>query len=185
MYSGYNSRSQAISDLTASNSPSKNIAMPFTIIYGIFTIVFSIYFLVFFKKIINKFVTFGASNFCFMTIVSFLGYTFFPLSDSGYAGTFQDKMHVFVTIIVIFTIVTLISFIIGFFKTKKLKYFGIISLCTFLLLLTGSILMNILPKKYFGIAERINVYSIVIYTGILSVLMYKLIGKNSLCQPIA
>jgi len=178
-YEGYNPTAQAISDLTASNSPSRNIAMPFSFFYGIFTVIFSIYFFVYFKQKINKFVTFGAGFFCFMTIVSFLGYTFFPLSESGYAGTFQDKMHMVVTIIVVlFTITALILFIIGFFKTEKLKYIGIISLCIFLLLLTGSMLMNILPKEYFGIAERINVYSIVIYTGILSFWMCKYIKNN-------
>jgi hypothetical protein len=35
-------------------------------------------------------------------------------------------------------------------------------------LFIGSMLMKILPKKYFGLAERINVYSIVVYIGILS-----------------
>ena len=173
-YTGYDPMAQAISDLTASNSPSKNIAMPFSFLYGIFTVIFSTYFFVYFKQKINKCVTFGAGIFCVMTIVSFLGYTFFPLSESGYAGTFQDKMHMVVTVIVVlFTIIALISFIIGFLKTEKLKYLAIISLCTFLLLLTGSMLMNILPKEYFGIAERINVYSIVIYTGILSFWMFK------------
>jgi hypothetical membrane protein len=175
-YEGYNSMAQAISDLTASNSPSRNIAAPFSFFYGIFTVIFSTYFSVYFKQKINKFVTFGAGFFCIMEIVSFLGYTFFPLSESGYAGTFQDKMHLAVTIIVVlFTITALILFIIGFFRTENLKYLAIISLCTFLLLLTGSMLINILPKDYFGIAERINVYSIVIYTGILSFWMYKYI----------
>ena len=173
-YEGYDSTAQAISDLTASNSPSKNIAMSFSFLYGLFTVIFSTYFFVYFRQKINKCVTFGASFFCVMTIVSFLGYTFFPLSDAGYAGTFQDKMHLAVTIIVVlFTITALIFFIIGFFRTEKLKYLAVISLCTFLLLLAGSILINILPKEYFGIAERINVYSIVIYTGILSFWMYK------------
>jgi len=175
-YNGYNPMAQAISDLTASNSPSRNIAMLFSILYGICTVIFSAYFLVYFRQKINKCVTFGAGFFCMMTIVSFLGYTFFPLSEAGYAGTFQDKMHIVVTImVVLFTIAALILFTIGFFKTEKLKYLGIISVCTFLLLLTGSMLMNILPKEYFGIAERISVYSIVIYTGILSFWMYKYI----------
>ena len=173
-YEGYNPMAQAISDLTASNSPSRNIAMLFSILYGIFTVVFAICFLVYFRQKINKCVTFGAGFFCSMTIVSFLGYTFFPLSESGYAGTFQDKMHMAVTImVVLFTIIALILFVIGFLKTKNIKYLAIISLCTFLLLLTGSMLMNILPKEYFGMAERINVYAIVIYTGILSLWMYK------------
>jgi hypothetical membrane protein len=173
-YEGYNPMAQAISDLTASNSPSKSIARPFSFFYGIFTVIFSTYFFVYFKQKINKWVTLGAGFFCSMTIVSFLGYTFFPLSESGYAGTFQDIMHMVVTIMVVLcTIIALISFITGFFKTEKLKYLAIISLCTFLLLLTGSMLMNILPKEYFGMAERINVYSIVIYTGILSLWMHK------------
>lgn len=177
-YTGYNPMAQAISDLTASNSPSKNIAMPFSLLYGLFTVIFSTYFFVYFKQKINKFVTFGAGIFCIMNIVSFLGYTFFPLSESGYAGTFQDKMHITVTIIVVLlTVIVLVLFVIGFFKTKSIKYLGIISLCTFLLLLTGAMLINILPKEYFGIAERINVYSIVIYTGILSFWMYKYIKK--------
>ena len=173
-YEGYNPMAQAISDLTASNSPSKNIAGFFSMIYGIFTIIFSICFFTYFKQKINRCVTFGAGFFCIMTIVSFLGYTLFPLSEPGYAGTFQDIMHMVVTImVVLFTIIALILFIIGFFRTKKLKYLGIISLCSFLILLAGSMLMNLLPKDYFGISERINVYSIVIYTGILSFWMHK------------
>jgi len=173
-YEGYNPMAQAISDLTASNSPSRNIAMLFSILYGIFTVIFAICFLVYFRQKINKFVTFGAGFFCGMNIVSFLGYTFFPLSESGYAGTFQDKMHIVVTImVVLFTIIALILLVIGFFKTKNIKYLGIISLCTFLLVLAGPMLMNILPKEYFGIAERISIYPLMIYTGILSWWMYK------------
>jgi len=173
-YEGYNPMAQAISDLTASNSPSKNIAMLFSILYGIFTVIFSICFLVYFKQKINRWVTFGAGFFCSMNIVSFLGYTFFPLSESGYAGTFQDIMHIVVTImVVLFTIIALILLVMGFFKTKNIKYLGIISLCTFLLVLAGPMLMNILPKEYFGIAERISIYPLMIYTGILSLWMYK------------
>ena len=140
--------------------------------------VFSIYFFVYFKQKINIIVTFGAGLLSIMTIVSFLGYTFFPLSESGYAGTFQDKMHILVTIAVVFlTVIALILFIIGFFRAENLKYLGMLSLITFLLLLVGVVLMRNLPKEYFGIAERINVYSIVMYIGILSLWMYKYI-KN-------
>jgi hypothetical protein len=165
---------QAISDLTASNSPSRSIARPFSFFYGIFTVIFSTCFFVYFRQKINRWVTFGAGFFCLMTIVSFFGYTFFPLSESGYAGTFPDIMHMAVTVaVVLLTIISLILFVIGFFKTRNIKYLGIISLCTFLLLLTGAMLLNIFPEELFGIAERINVYSIVIYTGILSFWMYK------------
>jgi hypothetical membrane protein len=168
-YPNYNSMAQAVSDLTASSSPSKNIARLFSFLYGLFSVIFAIYFFITFKQTINPFITIGALFLCVMTIVSFLGYTFFPLSESGFAGSLQDKMHMVVTIaVVLCTIVALILFTIGFFKTENLKYLGIISLSTFVLLFVGAMLMKILPQKYFGIAERINVYSIVVYIGIFS-----------------
>jgi hypothetical membrane protein len=177
-YENYNPLAQAISDLTASNSPSRNIASLFSMFYGIFTVLFSIGFYVYFKGIINKIVTLGSFVFCSMTIISFFGYTFFPLSESGYAGTFQDKMHMLVTIlVVVYTIVAIILFILGFFKTNEYKYLGVISSCTLVLLFTGAMLINILPETYFGLAERINIYSIIIFTGLLSLWMYKYIKR--------
>ena len=185
-YDGYNSLSQAISDLTADNSSSKIIARIFSMLYGISSVIFSIYFFVYYKNKINKFVTIASYVFCTMNVVSFFGYTFFPVSESGYAGTFQDKMHIIVTIlVVIFTITLLVLYGIGFLNTKNYKYLGVISICTLMLLIIGAILINTLPNEYFGVAERINVYSIVVYTGILSLWMHKylhnyikLVGKN-------
>ena len=178
-YEGYNPMAQAISDLTAEDSPSRNIAMPFSIIYGIFTVIFSTYFFVYIKQRINKYVTFGAGCFCIMIFISFFGYTFFPLSEAGYAGTLQDKMHMVVTVlIVIFSIISLVLLTIRFFKTDNDKIIGIISLCAFILLLVGAMLLNILPKEYFGIAERINAYTVVVYTGILSLWLYGYVRVN-------
>jgi len=179
-YEGYNPFSQAISDLTAVTSPSKKIASAFSFLYGLFTVIFSISFYTYFKGDINKIVTLGSLFFCIMTLVSFFGYMFFPLSQAGFAGTFKDKMHLVVTaLVVVFTIVSLILFSIGFLKTCNFKYLGIISICTFAALLIGVILINKLPKAYFGIAERVNVYSIIIFTGILSLWMFNSIKKNS------
>jgi len=182
-YEGYNPFSQAISDLTAVNSPSKKIASAFSFLYGLFTVLFSICFFLYFKGDINNIVTLGSLFFCVMTLVSFFGYMFFPLSQAGAvaeatdAGTFKDKMHLVVTVlVVVFTIVSLILFSIGFLKTNNYKNLGIISICTFAAMLIGVILINKLPKEYFGIAERVNVYSIIIFTGILSLWMNSVIG---------
>jgi len=182
-YEGYNPFSQAISDLTADNSPSKKIASAFSFLYGLFTVIFSINFYIYFKGDINKTVTLGSLFFCIMTLVSFFGYMFFPLSQVGFAGTFKDKMHLVVTVlVVVFTIVSLILFSIGFLKTSNLKYIGIISICTFAALLIGVILINKLPKEYFGIAERVNVYSIIIFTGILSIWMFWIVKNGQKCS---
>jgi len=178
-YEGYNPLAQAVSDLTASNSPSKNIARLFSMLYGICAVTFSIGFFAHLKNKINRTVTISSLTFCIMNVISFFGYTFFPLSESGYANTFQDKMHMIVTVfVVLLTIVSLVLYSIGFFRAKGYKWLGIISITTLLILMAGAMLINIMPKEYFGVAERINVYSIILYTGILSLWMKKYIKNN-------
>jgi len=178
-YEGYNPLAQAISDLTASNSPSKNIARLFSMLYGICAVSFSIGFFAYLRNKINKAVTVSSFVFCLMNAISFFGYTFFPLSESGYADTFQDKMHVIITIfVVLLTIVSLVLYSIGFFRAKGHKWLGIISISSLLVLIAGATLINIMPKEYFGVAERINVYSIIIYTGILALWMIKYFKTN-------
>jgi len=178
-YEGYNPLAQAVSDLTASNSPSKNIARLFSMLYGICAVSFSIGFFVYLRNKINKAVTAASFIFCIMNIISFLGYTFFPLSESGYTATFQDKMHMVVTVfVVLLTIVSLVFFFIGLFRAKEHKWLGVVSISTLLILMAGAMLINIMPNEYFGVAERINVYSIIIYTGILSLWMKRYIGKE-------
>jgi hypothetical membrane protein len=129
-YEGYNPLTQAISDLTALNSPSRNIAKIFSMLYGVCTVIFSIGFFAYFKNKINKAVKIASFVFCIMNTISFFGYT----------------------------------------------------LGTLLLLMTGAMLINLLPKEYFGVAERINVYSIIIFTGILSLWMNKYLGKLDLLR---
>jgi len=178
-YEGYNPLAQAVSDLTASNSPSKNVARLFSLLYGICAVSFSIGFFAYLRNKINKAITVSSFIFFIMNTISFFGYTFFPLSESGYAGTFQDKMHMVVTVsVVLLTIVSLVLFSIGFFIAKVYKWIGIVSISTLLILIAGAMLINILPKEYFGVAERINVYSIIIYTGILSLWIKKYIKNN-------
>ena len=178
-YEGYNPLAQAVSDLTASNSPSKNIARLFSTLYGICAVTFSIGFFAYLKNKINKAVTVSSFIFCLMNTISFFGYTLFPLSESGYANTFQDKMHLVVTVfVVLLTIVSLVLYFIGFIRTKEHKRLGVISIIALLLLMAGAMLINIVPKEYFGVAERINIYSIIIYTGILSLWMRKYVKKN-------
>lgn len=178
-YEGYNPLAQAVSDLTASNSPSKNIARLFSTLYGVCAVSFSIGFFAYLRNKINKAVTVSSFIFCIMNTISFFGYTFFPLSESGYAGTFQDKMHMIVTVFVVLsTIVSLVLYSVGFFRAKGHKWLGVISISALLILMAGAMLINIMPKEYFGAAERINVYSVIIYTGILSLWIERYI-KNS------
>ena len=176
-YEGYNSLTQAISDLTASNSPSKNIARTFAFFYGVFSVIFSVCFYIYFRGKINNIFIIATLVFCSMNVISFIGYTLFPLSESGYSGTLQDRMHIVVTgFVVILTIISLILFCISFMQITLYRKMGIISICILFLLFVGAFLIKILPLQYFGFAQRINAYSVVIYTGILSFWMYKYIN---------
>ena len=81
----------------------------------------------------------GVYLFTIMEWVSAVGFGMFPLSDSGYAGTFQDQMHILSTVIVV-----LLS-IISLHKKRKysvLKY-GLLTVVASVALL-GSI------YSYFG-----------------------------------
>lgn len=51
------------------------------------------------------------------------GYSMFPLSDSGYAGTFQDQMHILSTVfVVLLSIVSLILLINCGDKRQGISY---------------------------------------------------------------
>ena len=53
----------------------------------------------------------GVYLFAIMEWVSAIGYRMFPLSDSGYAGAFQDVMHMVVTALVVLLSIVAVSLI--------------------------------------------------------------------------
>lgn len=180
LYSGYSPIKQAISDLTADGAPSKFVAGILTDFYGVFLIVFSAAFYIFFRKKINLFFSLGAIFLFIMNVVSVVGFKLFPLSKAGYANTFQDRMHLVTTVIVVvLSIISLIMFAIGFIKNKKYKLLGYIAIITLFLMMTGSVLSGAVPA-ILGLAERLSIYSLHIYILLLAIFMlrFKEEGKN-------
>jgi len=109
-----------------------------------------------------------------MEWISAIGYTLFSLSSSGYAGTFQDVMHMVVTaFVVLLSITSMILIASGCFRSKAYKRFGIFIITVLGLMALGSIATRIVPIGYFGIAERLSVYSVVIYGAVLSLFTFK------------
>jgi len=172
LYDGYDSLSQAISDLTAVGAPSKNTALIFTLLYGISMTAFAIIFFVFFRKRINKIFAIGALLFIAMNIVTW-GYMLFPLSKAGGGETFSDTMHLIVTFAVVgLTIMSLILFTIGLFKYKQHIWLAIVTICALVLMAAGAMLINALPEGYLGLGERINIYSLMAYCCVISIWMF-------------
>ena len=68
----------------------------------------------------------GVYLFAIMEWVSAIGYRMFPLSDSGYAGAFQDVMHMVVTaLVVLLSIVSLSVIVSAGLKDKSCRFYGV------------------------------------------------------------
>ena len=109
------------------------------------------------------------------------GYSMFPLSDSGYAGTFQDQMHILLTVfVVLLSIVSLILLIIAGIKDRAYRTYGIFAGIVLSMMLVGALGMNIVPKDYFGIVERFSVFAAVGYNAVLGVELFRMDFETSM-----
>ena len=117
----------------------------------------------------------GIYLFTVMDWVSAVGYGMFPLSDSGYAGTFQDQMHILSTVLVVLlSIVSLIMIIVAGVKDKGCRSYGIFAGIALGMMMVGAFGMNIVPKEYFGIVERFSVFAATGYNAVLGVELYRM-----------
>ena len=171
-YPGYNWMSQAISDLSASNAPSLKLWNQLSSLYNVCTLVCAMMVCLGIKG--NKLLRSGIYLFTIMEWVSAVGFGMFPLSESGYAGTFQDQMHILSTIIVVLlSIVSLVLIIISGIKDSHCRTYGIFAGIVLGMMLIGAIGTNIVPKEYFGIVERFSVFAAVGFNAVLGIELYR------------
>ena len=110
-----------------------------------------------------------------MEWISAVGFSMFPLSDSGYAGTFQDKMHILSTILVVLlSIVSFMMLIVASAKRKEYRSFGVFAGIALGMMLVGALGMNIVPKEYFGVVERFSVFAAVGYNAVLGIELFRI-----------
>ena len=173
-YPNYNSFSQAVSDLTATDAPSFVIASRFSALYSLFSVLGCTFLCLIVSNQINKTFRLGIYLYTIMNWVSSVGYTLFPLSSKGFQGTFQDIMHFYVVTIsvVLLSIASLILIFIGGRRNEETKGIAILGLIALLSMFLGSIGTGVAPKEYFGVFERFSVYSVVIYTALLGLFGY-------------
>lgn len=129
----------------------------------------------------NRLLRVGIYLFTIMEWVSAVGFSIFPLSDSGYAGTFQDKMHIFLTVIVVLlSIVSLVLIIIAGAKDKSCRSYGIFAAIALGMMMVGAVGMNIVPKDYFGIVERFSVFAATGYNAVLGIELYRMLHNTDM-----
>ena len=159
-YPGYDWLSQAVSDLSADNAPSLALWNRLTALYNVCEVVCVTVVCIGISGQKTKLLRIGIYLFAVMEWISAIGYRAFPLSSSGYAGAFQDVMHIFITAAVVFlSIASLTIIIIAGAKNKDCRSYGICAAVALAMMLIGALGMKIVPTAYFGVVERFSVFA--------------------------
>lgn len=159
-YKGYDWKSQAVSDLSAANAPSLALWNKLSSFYNVCEVLCAVIVCIGIQGKKTRLLRGGIYTFAAMEFISAVGYRMFPLSDSGYAGAFQDKMHILITaLVVILSIASLLTIIIAGIKNKDCRSYGICAATALIMMLVGAFGMKIVPSEYFGVVERFSVFA--------------------------
>ena len=159
-YPGYNWMAQAVSDLSAANAPSLALWNQLSALYNVCEVVCVTVVCIGIQGRKTKLLRSGIYLFAVMEWISAVGYRMFPLSDSGYAGAFQDVMHMAVTaLVVLLSIVSLVIIIVAGAKSKSCRSYGVCAAVALAMMLVGAMGMKIVPAAYFSVVERFSVFA--------------------------
>lgn len=159
-YPGYNWMAQAVSDLSAADAPSLALWNQLSALYNVCEVVCATVVCIGMQGWKTKLLRTGIYIFAVMEWISAVGYRMFPLSSSGYAGAFQDIMHMVITAaVVLLSIISLVLIIIAGIKNKSCRSYGICAGIALFMMLVGAMGMKIVPADYFGIIERFSVFA--------------------------
>lgn len=172
-YPGYEWTRQAVSDLSAADAPSRMLWGKISSLYGVCAVVSATLACVFAQGRLNRTLRLGISLFTVMNWVSLVGYEMFPLTESGYAGTFQDLMHLVVTAaVVLLSVASLALLIVGGFRRRAYPSLAVWACAALALMLTGAAGTGIAPARFFGVFERFSLFAAAGFTAVLGVYLF-------------
>lgn len=159
-YPGYDRMAQEVSDLSAANAPSLMLWNQLSALYNVCEVVCATVVCIGIRGQKTRLLRTGIYLFAVMEWISAVGYRMFPLSDSGYAGAFQDVMHMAVTaLVVLLSVVSLIVIIAAGVKDRSWRSYGVCAAVALAMMLVGAMGMKIVPAEYFGVVERFSVFA--------------------------
>ena len=178
-YPGYNWMAQAVSDLSAANAPSLALWNQLSALYNACEVVCMTVVCIGIQGQKTKLLPSGVYLFAAMEWTSAVGYRMFPLSDSGYAGAFQDVMHMVVTaLVVLLSIVSLTVIIVAGAKNKDCRSYGVCAGVALGMMLVGALGMKIVPTEYFGVVERFSVFAATGFNAALGIHLFCMDSDN-------
>ena len=172
-YPGYDWMAQAVSDLSAADAPSLALWNQLSAGYNACEVVCATVVCIGIQGRKPKLLRTGVYLFAVMEWISAIGYRMFPLSSSGYAGAFQDVMHMAVTIaVVLLSIVSLAILIAAGVKDRRCRSYGVCAAAALGMMLVGAVGMKLVPAQYFGVVERFSVFAATGFNAALGIHMY-------------
>lgn len=172
-YPGYDWMTQAVSDLSAANAPSLALWNRLTALYNVCEVACVTVVCIGMQGKNTRLLRVGVYIFAVMEWVSAVGFRAFPLTDSGYAGTFQDTMHIAVTaVVVLLSIVSLVIIIVAGAKDRSCRTYGLCAAVALAMMLVGAVGMKIVPEEYFGVVERFSVFAATGFNAALGVHLF-------------
>lgn len=172
-YPGYEWLSQAVSDLSAETAPSKTLWNQLSALYMPCGIVCCSVACIAVGGKYNRMLRLGVYLFTLMNWITAVGYTMFPLTDAGTPDGFQNRMHLIVTgMVVALSVVSLVLIICGGYIQRGCRSLGLWAGMALVLMLLGAMGVNLLPKKYFGLAERFSTFAAVSFNAVLGIYLY-------------
>lgn len=172
-YPGYNWMAQAVSDLSAANAPSLALWNQLSAPYNVCEVTCATVVCIGIQGRRTKLLRMGIYLFTIMEWISAIGYRMFPLTDSGYAGTFQDIMHMVVTaVVVLLSIISLIMIIAAGSKDRSCRSYAVCAGIALGMMLVGALGMKLVPAQYFGVVERFSVFTATGYDAALGIHLF-------------
>ena len=176
-FPGYNWMEQAVSDLSAESAPSRMLWNQISALYGVCSVVcmtcVSIY--ISENRTSTRLFRIGMHLFTVMNWISNVGYTMFPLADSGKEiASFQEIMHIAVTAaVVILSIASLVCLVIAGFRKDGIRGIGIWAAVAFVMMMIGAVGKSAVPPQYFGIVERFSVFAAVGFNAVCGIYLFR------------
>ena len=172
-YPGYDWMAQAVSDLSAADAPSLALWNRLSAFYNVCEVVCVTVVCIGIQGRKTRLLRAGIDLFAAMEWISAIGYRMFPLSSSGYAGAFQDVMHMAVTaLVVLLSIVSLSIIIAAGVRDRDCRSCGICAAVALGMMLTGALGMKLVPAQYFGVVERFSVFAATGFNAALGVHLF-------------
>lgn len=176
-FPGYNWMEQAVSDLSAESAPSRMLWNQIAALYGVCSVVCATCVSVFVSenRVSTRLFRIGTYLFTVMNWVSNVGYSMFPLSDSGKnIASFQEVMHMVVTVaVVLLSVVSLVCLIVAGFKKGGIRGIGVWAAIALAMMMVGAMGQGVVPPQYFGIVERFSVFAAVGFNAVCGVYLFE------------